>query len=124
MTTPAFFECLRVAECLPSQFLPSCCCESPNYPTSARQFTDVILLAQCQIGIAASVLTGHALDVAEPIDAYRVFVCLIMVSFAAGYAWLVYAIWEWFTALPDPTGTRTTFANTTYRVRRSTRVAI
>ena len=35
----------------------------------------------------------HALDVAELIDPYRVFVRLIMVSYAAGYAWLVYEVW-------------------------------
>ena len=52
----------------------------------------------------------HALDIAELVDAYRVFVRLIMVSYAAGYAWLVYEVWAWFTSLSDPTNTQTTFA--------------
>ena len=52
----------------------------------------------------------HALDVAELIDPYRVFVRLIMGFYAAGYAWLVYEVWAWFTSLPTPTNTQTTFA--------------
>lgn len=51
-----------------------------------------------------------ALDWAELIDAYRVFVRGILVSYAIGYFYLVIEIWEWFTNLADPTTTQTTFA--------------
>jgi nitroreductase len=50
------------------------------------------------------------LDAAELIDAYRIFVRMIMVAYATGYAWLVYAIWDWFKSVPDPTNTQTAFA--------------
>jgi len=50
------------------------------------------------------------LDIAELIDAYRVFVRLIMVAYAAGYFYLVIEIWEWFKMMPDPTTTQTAFA--------------
>lgn len=50
------------------------------------------------------------LDIAELIDAYRMFVRAMMMSYAAGYAWLVYAVWEWFKGVPEPTAAQTSFA--------------
>lgn len=52
----------------------------------------------------------HALDFAELLDAYRVFVRAIMVAYAAGYFYLVIAIWDWFKNIPDPIATQTAFA--------------